>query len=124
MSEGVRGSDRVCESVRVCECERVSESERVCVNQATRDLRDHNDLGVGRERFDQELEGSETGLETGRLCARCDLLCGRCVLVAASVAAAEVMVAEVIAKLKEVGLTVGAEKTHWTSHPKDDGHKH
>ena len=40
------------------------------------------------------------------------------VLVAASVAAAEVMVAEVIAKLKEVGLTVGAQKTHWTSHPK------
>ena len=40
------------------------------------------------------------------------------VCVAASVAAAEVMVAEVIAKLKEVGLTVGSEKTHWTSHPK------
>ena len=40
------------------------------------------------------------------------------VLAAASVAAAEVMVAEVIAKLKEVGLTVGAEKTLWTSHPK------
>ena len=40
------------------------------------------------------------------------------VLVVASVAAAEVMVAEVIAKLKEVCLTVGAEKTHWTSHPK------
>ena len=34
------------------------------------------------------------------------------VLVAASVAAAEVMVAEKIAKLKGVGLTVGAEKTH------------
>ena len=28
------------------------------------------------------------------------------------------IVAEVIAKLKEVGLTFGAEKTHWTSHPK------
>ena len=40
------------------------------------------------------------------------------VLVAASVAAAEVMVAEMIAKLKEVGLTVGAQKTHWTSFPK------
>ena len=40
------------------------------------------------------------------------------VLVAASVAAAEVMVAEVIAKLKDVGLTVGAQTTHWTSHPK------
>ena len=40
------------------------------------------------------------------------------VLAAASVAAAEVMVAEVIAKVKEVGLTVGAENTHWTIHPK------
>ena len=36
------------------------------------------------------------------------------VLVAASVAAAEVMVAEVIAKLKDVG----GQKTHWTSYPK------
>ena len=42
-------------------------------------------------------------------------------LVAASVIAAEVMVAEVIAKLKEVGLSVGAQKTHWTC---DDGQKH
>ena len=40
------------------------------------------------------------------------------VLTAASVAAAEVMVPEVIAKLKEMGLTVVAGKTHWTSYPK------
>ena len=40
------------------------------------------------------------------------------VLVAASVAAAEAMVAEVIAKLREVGLSVGAQITQWTSHPK------
>ena len=40
------------------------------------------------------------------------------VLAAASVAATDVVVADVIAKLKEVGLTVGTEKTHWTSHPK------
>ena len=40
------------------------------------------------------------------------------VSVAALVAAAEVMVAEVIAKVKDVGLTVGAQRTHWTSHPK------
>ena len=46
------------------------------------------------------------------------------VLVAASVAAAEVMVAEVIAKLKDVGLNVGAQKTHWTSQPEDGGQKH
>ena len=36
------------------------------------------------------------------------------VLVPVSVTAAEVMV---IAKLKEVGLTVGAQKTHWTNYP-------
>ena len=40
------------------------------------------------------------------------------VLFSASVAAAEVTVAEVIEKLKQVDLTVGAQKTHWTSHPK------
>ena len=39
-------------------------------------------------------------------------------LVATSVAAAEVMVSEIIAKLRKVGLTVGAQKTHWTSHLK------
>ena len=33
-------------------------------------------------------------------------------------AVSEVMVPEVTAKLKEVGLTLGAEKTHWTFHPK------
>ena len=37
------------------------------------------------------------------------------VLFAVSVTAAEVIVTEVIAELKEVGLTVGAQKTHWTS---------
>ena len=39
-------------------------------------------------------------------------------LVAVSMSAAETMVSEVIEKLKEVGLTVGAQKTHWTSFPK------
>ena len=37
------------------------------------------------------------------------------VLIAVSVSAAETMVSEVIEKLKEVGLTVGAQRTHWTS---------
>ena len=46
------------------------------------------------------------------------------VLIAVSVSAAEKMVSEVIEKLKEVGLTVGAQKTHWTSFPEDDGQKH
>ena len=40
------------------------------------------------------------------------------VLVAVSMSAAEVMVTEVIAKLREVGLSVGAQRTHWTSYPK------
>ena len=40
------------------------------------------------------------------------------VLIAVSVSAAETMVSEVIEKLKDVGLTVGAQKTHWTSFPK------
>ena len=40
------------------------------------------------------------------------------VLIAVSVSAAETMVSEAIEKLKEVGLTVGAQKTHWTSFPK------
>ena len=40
------------------------------------------------------------------------------VLVAVSMSAAEILVSEVIAKLKEVGLSVGAQKTHWTSFPK------
>ena len=42
------------------------------------------------------------------------------VLIAVSKSAAEIMVTEVIAKLKEVGLSVGAQKTHC----EDDGQKH
>ena len=42
------------------------------------------------------------------------------VLVAGSVCAAETMVEETIGKFKEVGLAVGAEKTHWTSLPKTE----
>ena len=38
----------------------------------------HTDHGTGTARFDQHLDKSETGLETGRLRAVCDLLCGRC----------------------------------------------
>ena len=39
-------------------------------------------------------------------------------LIAKSVSAAETMVSEVIETMNEVGLTVGAQKTHWTSVPK------
>ena len=37
-----------------------------------------DDHGIGASRFDKELDFTETGLETGRLYAGCDLLCGRC----------------------------------------------
>ena len=59
------------------------------------------------------------GLEAGRFCVGCDICyADDVVLVAVSMSAAEKMVTEVIAKLKEVGLSVGAQKTHWTSYPK------
>ena len=38
----------------------------------------HNDDGSGVSKFDQKLDSPETGMKTGRLCAGCDLLCGRC----------------------------------------------
>ena len=38
----------------------------------------HSDHGTGTTRFAQKLDNSETGMETGRLRAVCDLLCGRC----------------------------------------------
>ena len=46
------------------------------------------------------------------------------VLITVSMSAAEIMVTEVIEKLKEVGLTVGAQKTHWTRLSEDDRQKH
>ena len=38
----------------------------------------HNDHGIGVARFDKHLDSPETGMETRRLCAGCDLLRGRC----------------------------------------------
>ena len=46
------------------------------------------------------------------------------VLVAVSMSAAKIMVTEVIAKLKEVGLSVGAQKNTLDELPEDDGQKH
>ena len=46
------------------------------------------------------------------------------VLVIASIAAAEVMVAETLAKQIEVGLSVGAQQRHRTGHPKKMDKKH
>ena len=37
----------------------------------------HNDHGSGVARLCKELDNTRTGLEAGRLCAGCDLLCGR-----------------------------------------------
>ena len=81
----------------------------------------HNDHGAGTERLGQDMESTKYCVEFDILllaiCYADDV-----VLAAASVAAAEVMVSEVISKLKEVGLTVGAQKTH--EFFPDDGHKH
>ena len=38
----------------------------------------HNDHGTGVARCETMLDNLENGMETGRLCAGCDLLCGRC----------------------------------------------
>ena len=38
----------------------------------------HDDHGIGAARLDKELDFTETGLESGRPHAGCDLLCGRC----------------------------------------------
>ena len=37
----------------------------------------YNDHGTGAARPDKELDYTKTGLEAGRFCAGCDLLCGR-----------------------------------------------
>ena len=68
----------------------------------------HNDHGIGVARLGKKLDNPETGiwrLDDFVLAAIC--YADDVVLAAASVAAAEVMVAEVIAMLKDVGLTVG-----------------
>ena len=69
----------------------------------------YNDHGIGIAGPDKELD--EFALAA--ICYADDV-----VLIAVSMSAAEIMVTEVIAKLKEVGLSVGAQKTHWTSCPK------
>ena len=79
----------------------------------------HNDHGAGTKSWKmRKLARSLAVLVLAAICHADDV-----VLVAVSVAAAEVVVAEVIAKPKEVGLTVGAEKTLDES-PEDHGHKH
>ena len=73
----------------------------------------------------QELDFTEAGLENGRRCTLAAIcFADNVVLIAVSVSAAEIMVSEVIEKLKEVGLTVGAQRTHWTSFPKMTDKKH
>ena len=78
-----------------------------------------NDHGIGVARFvkkrwiARKLAWRQDDFVLAAICFADDV-----VLVAASVAAAEMMVAEVIAKLKDVGLNVGAQRTHWTSQPK------
>ena len=61
------------------------------------------DHGIGVARFDEELDSSETVMETGRVLMR-TMWCW--------------LLRRWLLKLKDVGLNVGAQKnTHWTSHP-------
>ena len=58
--------------------EQSSDESRIASRGAGISCHLHDDHGIGVERFDQELDFTETGLEFGRLHAGCDLLCGRC----------------------------------------------
>ena len=78
----------------------------------------HDDHGIGAERLikswiSRKLAWRLDDFTLAAICYADDL-----VLIAVSIDAAESMVYEVIEKLKEIGLTVGAQKTHWTSFPK------
>ena len=76
------------------------------------------ELVLGCWEISSRIRKFESGMEFGRFCVGCDSYADDVLLVAASVAAVEVVVAEVVAILEEVGLSLGALKTHWTSHPK------
>ena len=58
--------------------EQSSDEQRIASRSAGVSSHLHNDHGTGTARLDKELDNPETGLEAGRLCAGCDLLCGRC----------------------------------------------
>ena len=55
-----------------------SDESRIASRSAGISSHLHDDHGIGAARFDKELDFTETGLETGRLHAGCDVLCGRC----------------------------------------------
>ena len=55
-----------------------SDESRIASRDAGISSHLHDDHGIVAARFDKELDFTETGLETGRLHAGCDLLCGRC----------------------------------------------
>ena len=71
----------------------------------------HNYHGIGVARPDTRARLDDFALAA--ICKADDV-----VLVAVSMSAAETRVTEVFAKLKEVGVSVGAQKTHWTSYLK------
>ena len=95
-----------------------SDESRIASRSAGISSHLHGDHGIGAARLDKELDFTETSLETGRPHAGCDLLCGRCGVDCCFDVCCRNNVSEVIEKLKEVGLTVGAQKTHWTSFSK------
>ena len=54
-----------------------SDESRIASRSAGISSHLHDDHGIGAERPDKELDNTETCLEAVRLCAGCDLLCGR-----------------------------------------------
>ena len=95
-----------------------SDESRIASRSAGISSHLHDDNGIGAARFDKELDFTETGLETGRLHAGCDLLCGRCgVDCCFGVCCRNNGVRS--DRKTERGWTDGcAQKTHWTSFPK------
>ena len=55
-----------------------SDESRIASRSAGISSHLHHDHGIGAARLDKELDYTEIGLESGRFCAGCDLLCGRC----------------------------------------------
>ena len=76
----------------------------------------HNDHGTGAEGTGQELDSSKTTVESGRLCAGWDLPRSSDVVAGGGSDWRQ----KCSEKLREVGLAIGAEKTHWCK-PSGDG---
>ena len=98
--------------------EQSSDESRIASRTAGISSHLHDDHGIGAVRLIRRAGFRKLAwrLDDFTLAAIC--YADDVVLIAVSVTAAETMVSEVIEKLKEVGLTIGAKRTHWTSFPK------